>query len=174
MIDPILERRIKDIARCCRSNNCNIDAINEELVEIQATLDDHEIRIIILEGGMSTAIVVVANYSALPDPTTVPGKFYYAENSQGTRWLPGTWGGTYYPNGMYYSNGVAWIMGESPWNATQATVNTGIDNEAFVTALTLANATTVSHPGHTHVVADITDYVPETTNIAITYAIALG
>jgi len=36
----------------------------------------------------TVTIIVVANYSALPAPNTVPGKFYWCEASQGTSWLP--------------------------------------------------------------------------------------
>lgn len=156
-----LSNKLRDIERCCRANACDIDAINEELTNIQIVITDYETRITILEGANAATITIVANYSALPDPATVPGEFYFTENSQGTKWLPGSMGGTYYPGGvLYYSNGVAWITGEMPWNAPQVDVDAGLDDEAFVTSKTLANATTVSHPGHTHVVADITDYVP--------------
>lgn len=117
---------------------------------------------------------VVANYSALPAVGTVTGKFYWASASQGTRWLPGSLGGTYYSAGLYYSNGISWEFMDVPYQATQVEVDAGIVTDKFVTPFTLNSATTVSHPGHTHVVADITDYVPETTNIAIVYAIALG
>jgi len=86
----------------------------------------------------STKIIVVANYSALPDPTTVSGKFYWAEASQGTSWLPGSLGGTYYGAGMYYSNGVSWSFVNVPYQATQAEVIAGINDDKFVTPNTLA------------------------------------
>ena len=44
---------------------------------------------------------VVTNYSSLPDPTTNSGKFYWVENTQGTRWLLGSLGGTFYNKGVY-------------------------------------------------------------------------
>lgn len=83
---------------------------------------------------------VVANYSALPDPTTVGGKFYWVSNSQGTRWLPGSLGGTYYSAGMYYSNGVSWEFLDVPYQATQSEVDTGTNNDKFVTTSTFTNA----------------------------------
>jgi len=92
-----------------------------------------------LSSGGGTEITVVANYSALPDPTTVTGEFYWAEASQGTSWLPGSLGGTYYNSGMYYSNGVAWQFMNVPYQATQATVNTGTNDNQFVTPNTLKN-----------------------------------
>jgi hypothetical protein len=88
-----------------------------------------------------TLITVVANYSALPPPATVTGKFYWTEASQGIEWLPGNWGGTYYGKGMYYSNGVTWEPIPVPFQATQAEVNTGTNNDRFVTPLTLKMST---------------------------------
>jgi len=88
-------------------------------------------------GGGGTTITVVANYSALPDPTTVTGQFYWAEASQGTAWLPGSLGGTYYNSGMYYSNGVSWSFVNVPYQATQAEVNAEVNTDKFVTPNTL-------------------------------------
>jgi len=93
-----------------------------------------------LSSGGGTEITVVANYSALPDPTTVTGEFYWAESSQGTSWLPGSLGGTYYNSGMYYSNGVSWSFMNVPYNATLAEVNTGTNDNKFVTPSTLSNS----------------------------------
>lgn len=87
-----------------------------------------------------TLINVAANYSALPAANTVPGEFYWVENSQGTSWLPGPLGGTYYPNGLYYSNGTTWIFTDVPFNATQVEVDAGLNNNKFVTPQTFANA----------------------------------
>ena len=43
-----------------------------------------------------------------PQPITA-GELAYVFNSQGTAWLPSTVGGTYYPNGIYVSDGAEWI-----------------------------------------------------------------
>lgn len=86
-------------------------------------------------------IIVVANYSSLPAVGTVAGQFYWCSASQGTKWLPGALGGTYYSAGMYYSNGVTWEFLDVPYQATQATVNTGTNTDQFVTPATLANYT---------------------------------
>ena len=40
---------------------------------------------------------------------------------------------------MYYSNGVTWEYHETPYQASQGTVNTGTNNSQFITPLTLAN-----------------------------------
>ena len=85
-------------------------------------------------------IIVVANYSALPDVTTVSGKFYWCSASQGTSWLPGSLGGTYYNSGMYYSNGTTWEFLNVPYNATLSEANTGTNNDKFVTPSTLSNS----------------------------------
>ncbi len=86
-------------------------------------------------------ITVVANYSALPSVATVSGKFYWATASQGTKWLPGALGGTYYSAGLYCSNGVSWEFIDVPYNATQAEVNTGTNADKFVTPATLTSWT---------------------------------
>jgi len=90
--------------------------------------------------GGGSEITVVANYSALPDPTTVSGEFYWCSASQGTSWLPGSLGGTFYNSGLYYSNGTTWEFLNVPFNATQAEVNTGTNNDKFVTPKTFTDA----------------------------------
>jgi len=93
-------------------------------------------------GDPATTVVIthVANYSALPNPTTV-GLYdiYIVDAAQGTKWLPGSVGGTYYPAGAYYSNLVNWVYSESAGQATQAEVNTGTVTDKFVTPDTLNN-----------------------------------
>ena len=89
--------------------------------------------------GGGSDIIVVANYSALPDPTTVSGQFYWCSASQGTSWLPGSLGGTYYNSGMYYSNGTTWEFINVPYQATQSEVNIGTNTDKFVTPETLKN-----------------------------------
>lgn len=93
-----------------------------------------------LASGSGTGITVVTNYAALPSAASVPGQFYWAENSQGTKWIGSLWGGNYYPRGMYYSNGVDWTFHEVPFQATIAQVNNGINNSEFVTPYTFANS----------------------------------
>ncbi len=85
-------------------------------------------------------ITVVANYSALPAPNTVTGQFYWCSNPQGTAWLPGSVGGTYYNSGLYYSNGTTWEFLNVPYQATQSEVNAGIISDKFVTPNTLFNS----------------------------------
>ena len=86
-------------------------------------------------------ITTVANYSALPDPTTVSGKFYWCQASQGTKWLPGPLGGTFYNSGLYHSNGTTWEYMEYAYQATQAEVNAGLVTDKFVSPATLQAST---------------------------------
>jgi hypothetical protein len=81
-------------------------------------------------------ITVVANYSALPAANTVSGQFYWCSASQGTAWLPGSLGGTYYSAGLYYSNGSTWEFMAVPYQATQAEVDAGTVTDKFVTPKT--------------------------------------
>lgn len=79
----------------------------------------------------------VTNFSALPASGTVSGQYYEVLNAQGTQWVGAIYGGTYYPNGLYYSNGTDWIHSDNPYQASQATVNAGLVSDQFVSPLTL-------------------------------------
>ena len=60
-------------------------------------------------GGSGVAITQsVDNFAALADGNAV-GELAYVKNSQGTKWLPGTLGGTYYPAGFYLWDGADWV-----------------------------------------------------------------
>lgn len=90
-------------------------------------------------GPVVAPITAVANYAALPAASTVTGKYYFCISSQGTAWLPGSLGGTYYPAGTYYSDGNIWIYGTSPADASQTDVNNGVITDRFVSPSTLNN-----------------------------------
>jgi hypothetical protein len=113
-------------------------------------------------GGGGTTITTVANYSALPSATAVSGKFYWCEASQGTKWLPFSVGGTYYPLGMYYSNGVTWEYSETPYQATLSEVNTGTNTDKFVSPYTFTSADKWNN------------YTPNTRTISTTSPLAGG
>jgi hypothetical protein len=119
------------------TSNIDLDNFLNESSDPFARLSD------ISEGS---DIEVVLNYSALPDPTTVSGQFYWVSNSQGTKWTPDwDWlplglGDPYYTNGMYYSNGVFWEYTPLPYQATQTEVNTGTNEDKFVTPKTFNDA----------------------------------
>lgn len=65
--------------------------------------------------------------------------FYVVEEEQGTRWLPGSLGGTFYDKGIYYWNGTTWVF-------DNASLYKGLEDliQAF--------------NGHTHIKADIIDF----------------
>jgi hypothetical protein len=90
--------------------------------------------------GAGTTITVVSSYSNLPSATSHSTEFYWVSNSQGTKWLPGSLGGTYYSNGMYYSNGTSWEYVITPYQATLSEVDTGTNTDKFVTPSTFTNA----------------------------------
>jgi hypothetical protein len=90
-------------------------------------------------GSGSNITGTVNNFSSLPPVALAINKFYWVSNSQGTSWLPFSLGGTFYNSGLYYSNGVTWEFMNVPFQATQNEVNLGVDNEKFVTPLTLKN-----------------------------------
>jgi hypothetical protein len=78
--------------------------------------------------------------TALPQPQSVD-MIAAVRNSQGTSWLPGSLGGTFYPKGYYRSTGVTWeFFGDFSYQATLVDVNLGVNNDQFVTPYTLANA----------------------------------
>lgn len=89
--------------------------------------------------GIGTNIEVVNFYSNLPAATSNAGHFYWVENDEGTWWMPGNLGGTYYKKGLYYSNGTVWETAPVPYNATQLEVDAGIERYKFVTPFTLKN-----------------------------------
>jgi hypothetical protein len=85
-------------------------------------------------GGSSTPTTQiirynVLNYSALATLTPNTGEFAYVQNEQGTKWLPGTIGGTYYASGLYYYTGTTWINDLTSIAAQLAV------NDAAITAL---------------------------------------
>jgi len=91
-------------------------------------------------GSWTTFGGFYANYSALPAQPSNPNILFYCISSQGTKWLPGSLGGTYYPSGWYFSDGTAYTYQETPFQASQATVDAGLNNDQFVTPLTLTNS----------------------------------
>ena len=107
-------------------------------------------------GSGGTTITVVANYAALPDPTTVSNQFYWCSATQGTYWLPGSLGGNYRPSGLYYSNGVSWEYTPTPYNATQSVVNTGTNDDQFITPKTFTDSTQLAAKvPYTGAIADV-------------------
>lgn len=103
-----------------------------------------QVQVQIEEALAGRAITInVANYNDLISEYPAAdynGDFAYVQNPQGTAWLPGSLGGNYYPNGLYWSNGTSWLYTASPAQATQVEVNQGTNDDKFVTPLTFNNA----------------------------------
>ena len=51
----------------------------------------------------------VQNYNELLNTTPNLYEYGYVREPQGTQWLPGNVGGTYYPAGLYMWDGIKWI-----------------------------------------------------------------
>lgn len=86
-------------------------------------------------------IVSVPNYSALPAPATAVNKYYRTLAGENTSWRPAWLGGTYYPEGIYFSDGLTWdFVGEFPYQATQVEVDAGVNDKNFVTPATFDQA----------------------------------
>lgn len=84
-----------------------------------------------------------ANYDSLIDGTVI-GELAYCNLPQGTQWLPGTVGGSYYPSGWYLWDGSVWTSDrDNIVNQLQLNVN-GLGGKSDV--------------GHTHSKSDITDF----------------
>jgi hypothetical protein len=88
--------------------------------------------------------IVANNYTDLStnfNPALYTGQYAEVLNGQSGGWIPGWLGGTYYSKGFYKSNGVTWeYIGSFPYQATQAQVDAGTNNDRFVTPSTLKNA----------------------------------
>ena len=98
----------------------------------------------ITNGGGTSGIIpenqFVDNYSSLPNPTTTLHQIWVCQNSEGIQWLSGSLGGTYYPEGVYISDGTKWIYHKDNYQATQSEVNVGTNTDTFVTPKTLKDS----------------------------------
>lgn len=144
-------------------------------------------RLATSQGAGGGAMTIVDTYYDLPtgqsDNTTA-----FVLTSNGTQWLPGTLGGTYYPEGWYIVRGGVWVHSRYPVD-NQIGLNTqmitdhvndldnphqvnktgvgleNVDNTADLqkpisnaTAFALSNKSNI---GHTHTKSEITDFVEE-------------
>lgn len=135
----IVSKRRNIFTTATSSGGSGVQSVNSG-TDITVDNTDPANPIINFTGTYQDPITVVANYSALPTASTVTGEFYWCSASQGTAWLPGSLGGTYYSAGLYYSNGTSWEFMAVPYQATQAEVNTGTNSDKFVTPNTLFNS----------------------------------
>lgn len=112
------------------------------------------------ELAAGTSFPRVLNFAALPPFADNVDAVYIVEESQGIPYTPDWFGGAYKPKGFYYSNGIGWkYAGDFPFNATQPTVDAGLNNDQFITPLTLKNVAQwndKANTSHTHVISDVT------------------
>lgn len=113
-----------------------------------------------LKNGM--IISIVTKYSDLPSAILVPGQYYRTLQGENASWRPTWLGGTYYPEGIYYSDGSSWdYVGEFPYQADQSEVDAGVNDKNFVTPLTFENASKWNTKFNTPTGA-VTDYLDGT------------
>lgn len=85
-------------------------------------------------GGITS--INVANFSALPASGSYLNQLAYCRASQGSAWLPGTLGGSYYPEGWYLWNGEAWV---SDRNAIANAIESGLSSGGASTVNVVSN-----------------------------------
>jgi hypothetical protein len=98
-------------------------------------------------GGGGTEITVVDDYAALLALPPTADTFYWCQNSQGTAWLPGSLGGSFYPKGIYYcftTSPLVIEFIETPYQATQVEVDAGTVTDKFVSPKTLTDSAQLS------------------------------
>lgn len=145
-----------------------MEAIVMDLRSIGADIDS------LLGGGGGTTgwSGMALNYSALPAAASHTGEVYLVLDSQGTSWLPGWLGGTYYPKGLYYSDGATWeYMGEIPYqfSDTDFEIYDNLDNskraEFQVSGISTGTTRTYSWPDKNGTVAMLSDITGSSVTI---------
>jgi hypothetical protein len=120
-------------------NNRDLDHYVSRLPKLYYDFYNIE-KIVENHGYVNSVQYTVENYSEL---LLITGQSLYdfaqVLNSQGTPWLPGSLGGSYYPSGLYYWDGAKWANDKDG-------IYQGIEN------------LTIGLANHTHVKADITDF----------------
>lgn len=83
------------------------DEDNNTFSDIQSLLDYCETTFFL--SGRVAFSVIADNYTALITYLKPNGTLAYVYNAQGAAWLPGSMGGTYYPNGVYVVITGTWV-----------------------------------------------------------------
>ena len=144
-------KRTKDTSYEVRPDRVNLDKINELFQKEGKLIYDNTLKVLKYwngtqwisatnsSGGGAGAINVVQFYNDLPLVQDASGLFYFVTEPQGTQWLPGSFGGQYYPQGLYYSNGVAWkYMNKTAYRdidnyfSTSQTIDGNVVADAFI------------------------------------------
>ena len=98
----------------------------------EVRLDENGALIVTVDGGSGQGFSFIEDdYTALSLVTgMITGQLAYIENSEGSKWLPSTLGGSYYPSGIYLYNGSTWV---SDRNDISLTLNDVLKNRIVVT-----------------------------------------
>ena len=98
----------------------------------EVRLDENGALIVTVDGGSGQGFSFIEDdYTSLSLVTgMITGQLAYIENSEGSKWLPSTLGGTYYPSGIYLYNGSTWV---SDRNDISLTLNDVLKNRIVVT-----------------------------------------
>ena len=92
------------------ADETTVDAIPVNYTANSQNVEEHLKGIDAVLAGAGGAILITQsaiNYAALVTGIKI-GDLAYVQNPQGTSWLPGTIGGSYYPTGFYLWDGVLW------------------------------------------------------------------
>ena len=100
----------------------------------------------------------VQTHADLPSASLYINQLFWVRESTGTKWLPGSMGGTYYPKGLYYSDGSSWEWRKSPYQATLSEVNAGTNDDKFITPLTLQTSDLATKFNWTFDLTDALEY----------------
>lgn len=97
-------------------------------------------------GSAATSNIIGDDFTNYNDliaqyPTAKSGSLAYVINSQGTAWLPGGLGGTFYSKGWYYYDGANWIDGVNEIAGELEKLKNKISNE-FLIVYTIADLPT--------------------------------
>lgn len=116
-----------------------------------------------LSSGATAVGQKATNYSSLTNGRYV-GDIAYTNQSEGTQWLPNSYGGTYYPSGWYLWDGSIWVSDRNDLvNQLQLNID-GLGGKANVShthvksEITDFNESDYAATGHNHTKSEITDF----------------
>lgn len=125
----------------------NLEANNEGEIELTYTNNSGSQNLMTTNLSKYLIKYNTIDYSTLnliPNPSIY--EYAYVRNDQGTPWLPGSLGGTYYPSGLYTFNGTEWVHDKDliyeQLNTMLTTVNfyeTTISNNILPTSFPLSS-----------------------------------
>lgn len=125
-----------------------------------AKFDDNGSLIVTVTDGSFTSSIqyFASDYSNLlvVGSGATAGELAYVVAEQGTKWLPGSLGGTYYSSGLWYYNGTAWVNDNISIN--KALNDAASFTDTYVTGATIdgSNVLTLKKNNYADVTVDLT------------------